>query len=94
MAQTYAPRLARRHAVDRDRSQTDDTVREHRSFVARANVVLVAAWAALAVAIAVYAIDNESVGAGAFAVFVVSLLAAPWRAAVGTEEPEAQMAFA
>jgi hypothetical protein len=94
MAQTYAPRLVRRAAVARDRSRGDDIARDRRSVRARANLVLVVAWAALAVAIAVHAIDHASIGAGAFAVLVVSLLAAPWRVAVGDEEPRAQIAFA
>ena len=83
MAQTYAPRLARRAAVSRDRSRPDEIAADHRSVLARAGAVLVVAWAALAGAIAVNAIDHESIGAGALAVFVVSLLAAPWRVVVG-----------
>ena len=53
---------------------------------ARANLALVAMWAGLAVAIAAYAIDRESVGAGVLAVFVVAQLIVPWRAAFRSED--------
>ena len=45
-------------------------------------------WAGLAVAIAAYAIDRESVGAGVLAVFVVAQLIVPWRAAFRSEDEE------
>ena len=95
MAQTHALRLTHRAPSARAASHGEDEIaREHRSSRARAGLALVTAWAALAVAIAVHAIDHESIGAAALAVFVASLLAAPWRAVVAGEEPRRQIAFA
>ena len=89
MAHTYAPRLT--HGASTARSSIDppdEVALERRSLRARANLALVALWAGLAVAIAVYAIDRESVGAGVLAVFVVSQLLVPWRAAFSSDDEE------
>jgi hypothetical protein len=90
MAQTYAARLTHGAAPARSSIDTPDEVAlERRSLRARANLALVALWASLAVAIAVYAIDRESVGAGVLAVFVVLQLIVPWRAAFRSDDEEA-----
>ena len=89
MAHTYAARLTHGAASARSRTESPDEVAlERRSLRARANLALVAMWAGLAVAIAAYAIDRESVGAGVLAVVVVSLLVVPWRAAFRSEDQE------
>jgi hypothetical protein len=90
MAHTYAARLTRRAATAPSSSESvDEVALERRSLRARANLALVALWAGLAVAIAVYAIDRESVGAGVLAVLVVSQLLVPWRAAFSSDDEEA-----
>jgi hypothetical protein len=89
MAHTYAVRLT--HGASPARSSIDspdEVARERQSLRARANLALVTLWAGLAVAIAVYAIDRESVGAGVLAVFVVAQLLAPWLAAFRSEDEE------
>ena len=89
MANTYAARLTHGAASARSRTESPDEVAlERRSLRARANLALVAMWAGLAVAIAAYAIDRESVGAGVLAVFVVLQLIVPWRAAFRSEDEE------
>ena len=96
MTHTYAPRLAHGSAAARSISSPDEVVRERRSLRARANLTLVALWAGLAVAIAVYAIDRSSVGAGVLAALVALQMAVPWRVAFrGDEEPvQRPIAFA
>jgi hypothetical protein len=86
---TYAARITHGAASARSRTESHDEVAlERRSLRARANLALVAMWAGLAVAIAAYAIDRESVGAGVLAVVVVSLLVVPWQAAFRSEDQE------
>ena len=90
MAHTYAAPLTT-HGAASARSiidSHDEVARERRSLRARANLALVTLWAGLAVAIAVYAIDRERVGAGVLAVFVVAQLLAPWRAAFRSDDDE------
>ena len=98
MAHTYAARLSHDAASARSRIESSDEVAlERRSSRARANLALVAMWAGLAVAIAAYAIDRESVGAAVLAVLVVAQLIVPWRAAFRSEDEEPAerpMAFA
>ena len=88
MADTYAARLVHTPAVTRRTLRFDDVALERRSLTARANLALVAMWAGLAVAIVVYAIDKESVGAAILAVFVVWQLLVPWRAAFRSDDEE------
>ena len=89
MAHTIAARLSHRAAARSSSIDSPDEVAlERRSLRARANLALVALWAGLAVAIAVYAIDRESIGAGVLAVFVVSQLLVPWRAAFRSDDEE------
>src|SRR4051812_12975523 len=64
MAHTYAARLTHGAASRTRTDVSDDVEHERRALRARANLGLVALWAGLAVAIAVYAIDRESIGAG------------------------------
>jgi hypothetical protein len=92
MAHTYATRLSHGAASARSRTESPDEVAlERRSLRARANLALVAMWAGLAVAIAAYAIDRDSIGAGVLAVFVVAQLVVPWRAAFSNDdEPSVQ----
>jgi hypothetical protein len=96
MAHTHAAPLVHGGASARSAAGPDDVTAERRMLRARANLGLAAIWAGLAVAIAVYAIDKESVGAGALAVFVLSQLLVPWRAAFRSDDeqhPPRPMAF-
>ena len=89
MAHSYAPRLAHGATSARSASPRDEVQRERWSIKARANLALVTLWAGMAVAIAVYAIDRASVGAGVLAVVVAAQIVVPWRAVFqgGDEEP-------
>jgi hypothetical protein len=94
MAHTYAARLTHGAASRTRTDVSDDVEHERRSLRARANLGLVALWAGLAVAIAVYAIDCESIGAGVLALLVLSQMLVPWRAAVGSDDEPAQRPIA
>jgi hypothetical protein len=88
MAHTLSARLTRRPASARSASRSDDVIRERQTLKARANVALAAIWAGLTVAIVVYAIDNESLGAAALAVFTAWQLLVPWRAAFASDDAQ------
>jgi hypothetical protein len=94
MAHTYAAPLTHGAASRLRTDVSDDVERERRSSRARANLGLVALWAGLAIAIAVYAIDRESIGAGVLALLVLSQMLVPWRAAVGSDDEPAQRPIA
>src|SRR3954454_20584085 len=79
MAHTYAAPLTHAAASRTRTDVSDDVEHERRSLRARANLGLVALWAGLVVAIAVYAIDRESIGAGVLALLAVSQMLVPWR---------------
>jgi hypothetical protein len=94
MAHTYAARLTHGAASRTRTDVSDDVEHERRSLRARANLGLVALWAGLAVAIAVYAIDCESIGAGVLALLVLSQMLVPWRVVVGSDDEPAQRPIA
>jgi hypothetical protein len=94
MAHTYAAPLTHGAASRIRTDVSDDVEHERRSLRARANAGLVALWAGLAIAIAVYAIDRESIGAGVLALVVLSQMLVPWRAAVGSDDEPAQRPIA
>jgi hypothetical protein len=94
MAHTYTAPLIHGAASRTRTDVSDDVEHERRSLRARANVGLVALWAGLAVAIAVYAIDRESIGAGVLALLVLSQMLVPWRAAVGGDDEPSQRPIA
>jgi hypothetical protein len=95
MSHTYTARLPRARSASRGDQVVDEIARDHIAARTRASASLVVAWASLAVAIAVYAIDRGSIGAAILAVVVTWQTTATWRAVVSrhSEPPPRQITF-
>src|SRR3954454_15674647 len=94
MAHTYAAPLTHGAASRIRTDVSDDVEHERRSLRARANAGLVALSAGLALAIAVYAIDRERIGAGGRVLVVLCQMLVPGRAVVGSDDEPAQRPIA